>query len=92
MLRFEKLGKHDYAVYLDGESDAVGKAGMLCGEAWFLARESLGNGIAWGKTMTEAVAFWAFTQLRERRLREIFRQQLFTEALLRLERGEVDEN
>lgn len=59
MVRFEKLGKYDFAVYVKGESDAIGKAGVIGTDCWFLARADLGGDIAWGVTMLEAVALWA---------------------------------
>ena len=59
MIRFEKTGKHDFAVYVKGESDAIGKAGVIGADCWFLARADLGGEIAWGVTMTEAVVLWA---------------------------------
>ncbi len=71
VIRFEKLGKYDYAVYVKGEQDAIGKAGELCGEAWFLARASLGGGLAWDKTMLDAVKAWARDQQQIKRLRRL---------------------
>lgn len=75
MLRFEKLGLYDYAVYVDGEADAIGKAGILCGESWFLARKDLGGALTWGKTMNEAVSFWAENQLRCIQLRKRIKRE-----------------
>lgn len=94
MVRFEKLGHHDYAVYVKGEADAIGKAGMLCGEAWFKARASLGGGLVWEKTMLDAVMAWARSELRVKRLRRLILQEMTLAPLLQLpmERGEGDEN
>ena len=71
MIRFEKLGHHDYAVYVKGEADAIGKAGVLCGEAWFMAKASLGGGLTWEKTMLDAVKAWARAELKINRLRRL---------------------
>ena len=94
MIRFEKLGKHDFAVYVTGESDAIGKAGVLCGEAWFQARASLGGGLAWEKTMLDAVKAWARAELQIKRLRRLILQEMTLAPLLQLpmERGEDNEN
>lgn len=82
MIRFEKLGFHDYAVYVTGEPDAIGKAGTLCGESWFLARQSLGGALVWEKTMLDAVKAWAMTQLRRKRLRELIKKEMVIGALM----------
>lgn len=94
MIRFEKLGHHDFAVYVKGECDAIGKAGMLCGEAWFKARASLGGGLAWEKTMLDAVKAWARAELQNKRLRRLILQEMTLAPLLQLpmERGEDNEN
>ena len=94
MIRFEKLGHHDYAVYVKGEADAIGKAGMLCGEAWFKARASLGGGLAWEKTMLDAVKAWARAELQTKRLRRLILREMTLAPLLQLpmERGEDNEN
>ena len=90
MIRFEKLGHHDYAVYVKGEADAIGKAGMLCGEAWFKARASLGGGLAWDKTMLTAVQAWARAELQAKRLRRLILQEYVLAPAFQLpvERGE----
>lgn len=94
MIRFEKLGHHDYAVYVKGEADAIGKAGVLCGEAWFMARASLGGGLAWEKTMIDAVKAWARAELEVKRLRRLILREMTLAPLLQLpiERGEDDDN
>lgn len=84
MIRFEKLGVHDYAVYVKGEPDAIGKSGSLCGECWFLARADLGGGIAWEKTMLDAVKAWARNELQARRLRRLILQEMVLAPLLQL--------
>ena len=92
MIRFEKLGHHDFAVYVKGESDAIGKAGVLCGEAWFKARASLGGGLAWEKTMLEAVKAWAREELQTKRLRRLILQEMALAPLLQMPMMEEDED
>ena len=94
LIRFEKLGRWDYAVYVDGERDAIGKAGMVCGDAWFLARESLGGGIVWDKTMLGAVKAWARKELRKKQLRKLILQEMALAMLMSLpvEKEEEHEN
>lgn len=91
MVRFEKLGHHDYAVYVKGETDAIGKAGMLCGEAWFLAKASLGGGLAWEKTMLDAVKAWARHEQQSKRLRRLILLEMATVSTLE-RKEEEDEN
>lgn len=97
MIRFERLGKHDYAVYVKGEQDAIGKAGKLCDDCWFVARASLGGGMAWEKTMLDAVKAWAATQLRNARLKRLIEREMFVAAISQGQhpewyRGYEDEN
>lgn len=81
-MRFEKLGLHDYAVYVNGFTDAIGKAGQIGDDCWFQARADLGGGITWEKTMIDAVRAWATarqrTQLQKEQLRQLIeRERLF---------------
>ena len=94
MIRFERLGFEDFAVYVSGEADAIGKAGVLCGESWFLARPSLGGGLAWEETMFDAVQSWARTRLRQTQLRRLILREVALSALQyqSVERGDEDEN
>ena len=92
LIRFEKLGRWDYAVYVDGERDAIGKAGMVCGDAWFLARESLGGGIVWDKTMLAAVKAWAIGEMRKRYLRRKILQEMALAKMMQLPKVKEEDN
>ena len=92
MVRFERLGKFDYAVYVKGEADAIGKAGTLDGESWFLPRASLGGEITWEKTMLDAVKAWARHELQAKRLRRLILQEMAFAPVLQLPMVEEEED
>lgn len=70
-LRFEKLGNHDFAVYLSGFADAIGKAGQVGEECWFQARADLGGGTCWAATMEGAVRAWAVSETQKKQLQRL---------------------
>lgn len=79
-MRFEKLGKYDYAVYVDGFSDCIGKAGKIGDDCWFQARADLGGEVFWEMTMLDAVGAWA----RAQKQRQEYRLKIEREMLLAL--------
>lgn len=70
-LRFEKLGVCDFAVYLSGFADAIGKAGQIGKECWFQPRDDLGGGVCWAATMAGAVRAWAISEIQRKQLQRL---------------------
>lgn len=76
-IRFERLSDHDFAVYVAGFADAIGKAGKIGDDCWFKARSDLGGTIAWEKTMYDAVMTWAVRASRRKLLHRLILREMF---------------
>ena len=76
-IRFERLSEHDFAVYVAGFADAIGKAGKIGDDCWFKARSDLGGAIAWEKTMLDAVKEWAVRASRRKLLHRLILREMF---------------
>ena len=92
MIRFEKLGTHDFAVYVTGESDAIGKSGTIGDDSWFMARADLGGGIFWEKTMLAAVAAWAAHGVLKQKVQQLIKREMILARLMPLPGVEEDED
>ena len=80
-MRFEKLGWHDYAVYVDGFADCIGKAGKIGDDCWFQARADLGGAVVWDRTMRDAVRTWALERQRAQQRQKQVRQRIDKEKI-----------